>query len=391
MARILEIKGLTVRFYTYEGVVQAVDNVDLEINRQETLGLVGETGCGKTMTALAILRLIPPPGKIDGGQIFLHPDSASPVDLMTLTEKQMRQIRGSTVAMVFQEPSAALNPVFTINDQISEVILVHRRQEAAGRALADVDALLAGNRLLDRLARPARRWQRHLYQQLVQTPQAFWPGFVGRVPIMRRLLWRLKREAQKMAVAMLKEVEIPDPERVARAYPHQLSGGMKQRSVIAMSLACCQQLLIADEPTTALDVTIQAQILELLQRLKDNFQTSVLYITHDLAVAAQICDRIVVMYAGRICEIASALDLFAHPTHPYTRLLLAAVPRPGVEPQSIKGTLPDPLSLSSGCHFHPRCPLANEQCQQQPRMVEAAPGHFVACFNWRGENGGNSG
>jgi len=391
MGKILEIKGLTVKFHTYEGIVHAVDNVDLEINRQETFCLVGETGCGKTMTALSILRLIPPPGKIESGQILFYSDDNTFTDLLTISEKKMRQIRGSTIAMVFQEPSAALNPVFTIGEQISEVLLVHHRQDMADRALASVEKALSTSGAFSALMRPLRLWQKRIYEDIRQNPRAFWPRVVAYTPILRALLHGLQDEAKKAAVAMLKEVEIPDAERVARAYPHQLSGGMKQRSVIAMSLACCQQFLIADEPTTALDVTVEAQILELLQRLKQELQTSVLYITHDLAVAAQICDRICVMYAGRVCEVAPVDRLFAKPTHPYTRVLLAAVPRPGVEPQSIKGTLPDPLAPPPGCRFHPRCPLADDVCQRQvPRLQEVEPGHFVSCYHWQGEDRGSA-
>jgi oligopeptide/dipeptide ABC transporter ATP-binding protein len=198
--------------------------------------------------------------------------------------------------------------------------------------------------------------------------------------LIRRLLWRLKDEAGKIVNSSLKDVEIPDPERIARQYPHQLSGGMKQRAVIAMALACSPDFLIADEPTTSLDVTIQAQILELLRRLKKERRSSILYITHDLGVAAEICERVGVMYAGNLCEVAPVDALYTNPLHPYTEALLAAVPKPGKEPYPIPGTMPDPIELPPGCRFHPRCPIAREVCQEHaPEMHEVAPLHYVAC------------
>jgi oligopeptide/dipeptide ABC transporter ATP-binding protein len=202
------------------------------------------------------------------------------------------------------------------------------------------------------------------------------------VPLLRRFLWRLNDEAKKVAISTLREVEIPDPKRIVKQYPHQLSGGMKQRAVIAMALACSPKFLIADEPTTALDVTVQAQILELLRKLKDVRKSSVLYITHDLSVAAEICDRIGVMYAGSLCELAKAEDLYANPLHPYTKALLAAVPKPGKPLNTIDGFVPDPLAMPSGCRFHPRCDCCADRCEGNcPSMSEIEPDHFVACFD----------
>ena len=393
MNELITIRNLTVKFYTYDGVVQALDNVDLDINQKETFGLVGETGCGKTLTALSILRLISPPGRIESGSIYFNADSGDkPIDLLAISEDEIRAIRGSKISMIFQEPSAALNPVYTISDQVSEVILLHRRQELVNKAIEAITASLAGrNSFVNILANPMRLAERSLYQKIAQSPHSLWPRIVGRTPLVRRLLRRLKDEAKKMAISMLKEVEIPDAERVARQYPHQLSGGMEQRAVIAMALACSPKFLIADEPTTSLDVTIQDQILELLRRLKDERESSVLYITHDLGVAAQICDRIGVMYAGSLCEIATADELYANPLHPYTKALLAAVPKPGEEPHAIGGIVPDPLNLPSGCRFHPRCPRATEICREHiPPIHELAPGHFIACYNYQGETGGSS-
>lgn len=393
MEALLVIKGLTVKFDTYEGVVQALDNVDLVINQKETFGLVGETGSGKTLTALSILRLVLPPGRIESGQILFNVDrEGEPIDLLTIAEDEIREIRGSKISMVFQEPSAALNPVFTIGDQISEVVLLHRQQELAERAVETINRLVVEKTgFISLPVRPVRLVQRGLYHQVGQNPRSLVPRIIGRIPLVRRLLWRLKDEANKMAVASLTEVEIPDAERVAKQYPHQLSGGMKQRAVIAAALACSPKFLIADEPTTSLDVTIQAQILDLLRRLKDEMESSILYITHDLAVAAELCDRIGVMYAGSLCEMAGVDEIYSNPLHPYTTALMAAVPRPDQEPQAIGGAVPDPINLPPGCKFHPRCSHAMPVCQEQvPQMLEQVPGHFVACHLYQGEASGSS-
>jgi peptide/nickel transport system ATP-binding protein len=382
MKELIKIEGLNVRFHTYEGVVQAVDNINLDIRPEETFGLVGETGCGKTVTALSILRLIYAPGKIEAGNIYLSSgDLAEPIDLLTLSEEKLREIRGSWISMIFQEPSAALNPVFTIGDQIAEVILLHRQQEAAERAVMTIDKLLLERHdIFSLLARPVRLIEKNLYQQIIQYLPSWQVRVIRRIPLVRRLLWRLKDEAGEMAINVLKDVEIPDAERIFHRYPHEMSGGMKQRAVIAMALACSPMLLIADEPTTSLDVTIQAQILRLMNRLKTDRKASILYITHDLAVAAEICDRIGVMYAGSLCEVAGVDEIFANPLHPYTHALLEAVPKPGVEPSTIGGYLPDPTNLPPGCKFHPRCPRATEACKEKtPVMEEVVTGHFVAC------------
>ena len=394
MKELVKISGLTVRFYTYDGIVLALDNLDLGIDQRETLGLVGETGCGKTMTALSILRLIPPPGKIESGSILFNADRGSEaVDLLKITEAEIRAIRGSRIAMIFQEPGAALNPVFTIGDQIAEVILLHRRDEMVRQALKTVVGLLEGGGGLFRsMLKPAWAIEKKLYRDMALDPGAIPPRIIARVPLLHRLLWRIKDEAEKTAVRMLKEVEIPDAARVARQHPHQLSGGMKQRCVIAMALSCQPRFLIADEPTTSLDVTVQAQILELLRRLKVEKESSILYITHDLAVAAEICDRIGVMYSGSMCELAGTADVFADPRHPYTRARLAAVPKPGQEPHSIPGFIPDPLNLPSGCRFHPRCDARVEVCgREAPPLREVKPGHYVACHICQGGSGGRSG
>ncbi|MFC1897252.1 ABC transporter ATP-binding protein [Chloroflexota bacterium] len=387
MRTLLEIKEVSVNFYTYEGIVNALNKLNLDIYQGETLGLVGETGCGKTMAALSILRLIMPPGKIEGGNIYFYNNSNKPIDLLSIKESQIRAIRGSQISMVFQEPGAALNPVYTIGDQITEVILLHRRQELAGKAVAEIDKLMVkdhGRPVM--IVTPFRNMQRRLLQRICNNPDDVLIRVVERIPVIRRLLWRLENEAVKITVTLLKEVEIADPERVIKQHPHELSGGMKQRSVIAMALACRTKLLIADEPTTALDVTIQAQILNLIKILKEELQTSVLYITHDLAVAAEICDRVGVMYEGSICEIAGVEEIYKKPMHPYTQALMAAVPKPGEKLFVIKGFVPDPLDLPTGCRFHPRCSCVKNICQEKnPTLVEITAGHFVSCHLYDGE------
>jgi peptide/nickel transport system ATP-binding protein len=383
MEDLIRIRDLAVRFYTYEGIVYAIDDLDLDIRRGETLGIVGETGSGKSMTALAILRLIPYPGKIESGSItFFDRDGGSELELLKLSEDRMRAIRGNKISMVFQEPGAALNPVFTIGDQISEVYLLHQRQELGYRAKQWVDNLLSeGDGFGASAKRPFWRWQSRLYNKIAQESHPIEPGLVNRLPLFRRLLGRLRDEASLLTVNMLKNVEIPDPARVAAHYPHELSGGMKQRAVIAMALACSPELLIADEPTTSLDVTIQAQMLELFRRIKTDKGASVLFITHNLGVASEVCDRVGVMYAGRLCEVAGVEEIFLHPLHPYTKALLEAVPMPGKELQTIPGALADALNPPPGCRFHPRCPSATPMCQQErPKLKEVSQDHMVACY-----------
>ena len=382
MENLIRIKDLTVRFYTYEGVVHAIDGLDLDIRQGETLGIVGETGSGKTMTALAILRLIPYPGRIDSGSIaFFDRDLHSEIELLKLSEDNMRSIRGNKISMVFQEPGAALNPVYTIGNQISEVFLLHQRRELGKRAKEQVDRLLRdGDGFAAGMKTPFWRWQRRLYNKIAQESNPLEPRFLSHLPLFRRLLWRLNHESELLTVDMLKDVEIPDAARVAIHYPHELSGGMKQRAVIAMALACSPELLIADEPTTSLDVTIQAQMLELFRRIKVEKGASVLFITHNLGVASEVCDRVAVMYAGSLCEVASVEELFVNPSHPYTKALLDAVPMPGKDLQTIPGQLADPLNPPPGCRFHPRCPSAKPVCQQEKaKLKEINKDHMVAC------------
>jgi peptide/nickel transport system ATP-binding protein len=318
---LLEVEDLRVEFAAPEGPVRAVDGVSFRIREGETLGLVGESGCGKSVTALSLLRLITPPGRIASGSIRYRG-----TDLLALAEREIRKVRGKEIALIFQEPVAALNPVFTAGSQIAEAIRVHRR-----------------------------------------------------------ISWK---EAMGEAVQLLRRVQIPDPERRVREYPHQMSGGMCQRVMIAMALSCKPSLVIADEPTTALDVTIQAEILDLLRRLREEFSLSVLLISHNLGVIAESADRVAVMYAGRIVEEAPVREIFASPRHPYTAGLLASVPKLGERGRSgrrrlpmIPGNVPDPARREPGCSFAPRCPEVMDECRLgDPSLLPLGPDRKVACF-----------
>jgi peptide/nickel transport system ATP-binding protein len=319
--RLLELKGLKTYFYTDEGVVRAVDGVDLHIDKGETLGIVGESGCGKTVTALSIMRLIAiPPGRIVEGQILYQGR-----DLVTLPPGQMRKVRGKEISMVFQEPMTSLNPVFTIGEQIAEAIRLH---EGLGR-----------------------------------------------------------RDAMDKTVEMLKIVHMANPERRVKEYPHQLSGGMRQRVMIAMALSCNPKLLIADEPTTALDVTIQAQILDLLNELKAKLGMAVMLITHDMGVIAETAQRVVVMYAAKVVEEAPVKELFKEPLHPYTQGLLRSIPRIDLAAtkkqrlEAIPGVVPSLIDVPPGCRFAPRCQYVKPMyIEKEPPLKEVRPGHKVACW-----------
>ncbi|WP_353096818.1 ABC transporter ATP-binding protein [Tissierella praeacuta] len=317
----LNIKDLHIHYITEEGTVKAVNGIDIDLNKGETLGLVGETGAGKTTTALGILRLVPnPPGKIVEGEIFLEGQN-----ILELPEEEMRMIRGNKVSMIFQDPMTALNPVMTVGEQIAEVIEIHEKLST--------------------------------------------------------------KEAEEKSKEMLELVGIPGAR--ANDYPHQFSGGMKQRVVIAIALACNPGLLIADEPTTALDVTIQAQVLDLMNKLKKDFNTAMLLITHDLGVVAEVCDKVAIMYAGEIVEYANIEELFENPKHPYTKGLFGSIPSLDEEVdrlKPIKGLMPDPTNLPSGCKFHPRCVYATEACKDnQPKDVQVTDGHRVKCLIYSGQ------
>jgi oligopeptide/dipeptide ABC transporter ATP-binding protein len=319
MADLIQVKNLQTSFFTPEGEVRAVDGVSFEIAEGKTLGLVGESGCGKSVTSLSIMRLIPsPPGKIVGGEIFYRGR-----DLLKLNKEEMRKIRGNEISMIFQEPMTSLNPVFTVGNQIGEAIRLHQG--------------------------------------------------LG------------KKETRQKTIEMLRLVKIADPESRVDAYPHQLSGGMRQRVMIAMALSCNPSLLIADEPTTALDVTIQAQILELMKELQQKMGMALLLITHDLGVVAEQADEVAIMYAGKIVERASAQAIFARPFHPYTVGLLNSLPGARGKKKkrlaAIPGVVPNPLHLPSGCRFRDRCSKAQGVCADvEPQLVEKETGHWVACY-----------
>jgi oligopeptide/dipeptide ABC transporter ATP-binding protein len=324
----LEVKGLKTYFYTEDGVVRAVDGVNFEVYPGEVLGLVGESGCGKSVTSLSIMRLISKPGNIDEGQILLDGE-----DLLKLPEDEMIKVRGNRISMIFQQPQTALNPVFKVGDQLAEVLDVH--------------------------------------QDLGK--DAGW----------------------KRAVALLKMVGVPDPERRAEAYPHELSGGMAQRVMIAMALACVPELLIADEPTTALDVTIQAQILDLMRDLRREMGTSVILITHDLGVVAEMAERVAVMYAGEIVEQTDVNTLFDEPLHPYTQGLIGSIPILGEIKERldvIPGSVPNLVNLPPGCRFAPRCQARFKYnlticAEVKPELEEVKQGHFVRCWLYQNAEG----
>ncbi len=313
---LLDVNDLKTYFYTYNGIVKAVDGIDLRVRREEVLGIVGETGCGKSVTARSLLRLVPDPGRIVSGQVLLKGEN-----ILALNEKQMRAIRGGRIAMIFQNPLSSLNPVFSIGDQVCHIIRIHQGMDHS--------------------------------------------------------------EARKRAMEMFSLVRLPEPNGLLRKYPHELSGGQLQRVMIAMALSCQPELLIADEPTTALDVTIQAQILTLMLGLKEKTRTAIMLITHDLGVVAEICDRVAIMYAGRIVEEASVNDVFHRPLHPYTEGLMASIPgrgNRGEDLKTIRGMVPNLTHLPAGCPFHPRCPLAEGICRQEsPVLNERQDGHKVSC------------
>ncbi len=318
---LLQVHNLKTYFFTVDGIAKAVDDVSINLYGGKTLGLVGESGCGKSVTAMSIIRLIKdPPGKTVGGQIFFDGQ-----DLLQISTKEIKSVRGKQIAMIFQEPMTSLNPVYKIGDQIAEMIMLHENLN--------------------------------------------------------------KRDSWDRAVEMLKKVQLPSPEKRVHDYPHQLSGGMRQRVMIAMALSCNPKILIADEPTTALDVTVQAQIIDLMLELKEEFGTAILLITHDLGVIAEIAERVDVMYAGKVVEEAGTLSIFEEPKHPYTQGMLKSLPKLDIEFESsdrrlqeIKGIVPSFYELPRGCSFHPRCPYAMEVCREKlPELIDLGEDHLVQC------------
>ena len=382
MPKLIEAIDLVTNFYTYEGVVKALNRVSLTINHGETFGLVGESGCGKSVFVRSLMRIIQEPGRIDAGKILLclnDNGSSTPTDLLQQSESYMENLRGEKISMIFQEPNAALNPIMCIGDQVSESFLFHRKEEMCQAVLENLDAQR------DRAFFLVKPILRGIYNMAKRAPNSVVFKCFSKVPIVKHWDKRLRKEAIRRSVEIIEKLGIPDADEIVKQYPHNLSGGMKQRIVIAIALACQPVLLIADEATSNLDVTIQAQILELLQILKQTEISSVLLITHDLGIVAETCERVGVMYAGNLCETAHVKDLFRNPQHPYTQALLNSVPKFTQEGalQSIEGNVPNLVNPPSGCRFHPRCPHAMDSCQTRfPMMVETEANHTVACYLW---------
>jgi len=380
MARLLETVDLVTNFYTYEGVVRAINKVSLRIDHGSTFGLVGESGCGKSVIARSMLRIVPEPGKIESGKILLYPDNGSdknPINLLEQSETYMEDLRGNKISMIFQEPGAALNPIMSIGEQIAESYFFHRKSELYASILAGLNSPDCS------ILPPLKQYLKAVFGIAVRNPDTLILRILGRIPALDCWKRQFRKEAVQRAVNLLGQLGIANPEDVVNQYPHNLSGGMKQRIVIAIALACNPVLLIADEATSNLDVTIQAQILDLLRRLKSEVISAILLITHDLGVVAETCDRVGVMYAGNLCEVADVEDLFENPRHPYTRALLDAVPKFEMEEQlhSIEGNVPNLVTPPPGCRFHPRCPHAMEVCRKTfPEMKAINKGHLVACY-----------
>ena len=372
---VISVQDLKVHFQAKAGVVEAVDGVSFDVREGETLGLVGETGCGKSVTARSFLGLVPSPPALppQGAINFRHRDGSdgedSVVDLLRLDAADMGRIRGNRIAMIFQDPGKALNPALTVRDQLGEVFAIHRSAEVLEGAGIAPEA----NDFAGRLVRRAAGLRSRLWERVLLS-----------VPPWRSRRATLRSATDELVVQALSDTQIPNPANILDRYPHELSGGMKQRVMIAQALACNPDVLIADEPTTALDVTVQARIVRLIAELQDRHDTSVLYISHDLSLVRRICDRIAVMYAGRIVEIGPADEVFNHPRHPYTRGLLAAIPSMASERgelAAIEGTVPELIDPEPGCRFADRCAHATDMCRGvDPTLDGVAPDHAVSCF-----------
>lgn len=378
----LEIKNLKTRFNTYDGVVKALEGVNLEVKEGEVFGIVGETGCGKSVTSYSLMQLLPRTAEIVAGEITLDGE-----EITGASDSRMRQIRGGEIGMIFQDPLSALNPVMKIKDQISEVIRLHQRQELEDRT----EKVDSGNE-----RNPYILWSL-IFVSLVSlfyflkledsftdtlAKLLFVGSLVGYVflPEMKSESYSARTAVAEMdmVVESLRQVRLPNPSQVANSYPHELSGGMQQRVMIAMALAGRPRLLIADEPTTALDVTIQSQILDLLKKLQKETGMTIVMITHDLGVVAEMCDRVAVMYAGTVVETGNASEIFSDPKHPYTQGLLSALPGESKELSSIGGSVPDLLDPPSGCRFNPRCPIAKAHCSVDVPLLKGED-YKVAC------------
>jgi peptide/nickel transport system ATP-binding protein len=422
--KLIETQDLYTNFYTFEGVVKALNGVSIVVNQGETYGLVGESGCGKSVSVRSIMRIVQAPGKIVDGKIILffsEKDKKTGIDIVKRSESYVESIRGNDISMIFQEAGTSLNPVLSIGYQVGESFLFHRRPEMLEKTLKKLNSeikevrfplillwkkmqasLFAGElKKLKRYEKEVAEIDRRLYFLEDKTDElgmgerkalnrkrerlrkrSFPVQFVKRVPFLRRYYRKLHRTITENVIDLLTRLGIPNPSNIVDRYPHELSGGMQQRIVIAIALACHPILLIADEPTSNLDVTIQAQIMELIKTLKKTAISSVLFITHDLGLVAEICDRVTVMYAGDTCETTTVKELFRNPLHPYTEALLNSVPKVAQEGklETIPGIVPNLINPPSGCRFHPRCPKAMDICvQQKPPTIEYSEGHSVAC------------
>ena len=411
MKPLIKTEDLYTNFYTFEGMVKALNGVSLVVNQGETYALVGESGCGKSVTVRSMMRIVQSPGKIENGKILLffnEADEQKGLDILTRNEAFMESLRGNDISMIFQEASASLNPVLSIGEQVGESFFAHRSSEMLKKNVDDIEEeLKRGPSLFSRLW---KRFQLDLYRREIKDlelyeawvnsdrsdartdsgkgpsskarKEGFSVSLAKSLPFLRLYYRRIRTTVDGEVIKLLTSLGIPNPENVAARFPHELSGGMQQRIVIAMALACNPILLIADEPTSNLDVTIQAQIVDLIHKLKETVITSVLYITHDLGLVAEICDRVTVMYAGDACETALVGDLFENPLHPYSEGLLRAVPKVNQDGalNTIPGSVPNLVHPPAGCRFHPRCPRAMEICsREKPRTIEHSPGHTVAC------------
>ncbi|MCP4020413.1 MAG: ABC transporter ATP-binding protein [Desulfobacteraceae bacterium] len=382
MTHILDIKDLVTNFYTYEGVVKALNKVSFHVNHGSTFGLVGESGCGKSVTVRSIMQIVQSPGVIEGGEIHFSPDSdngETGIDLLKQTERFMQDLRGNKISMIFQEPNAALNPIMTIGEQIAESYVFHRKNQIIEKILG-LDR--TGENLFPKVS--ANPLFLPLYHLALHRPDAFLLELIKKVPFLRNWDRAVLHTAIEKSVELLATLGIPNPDKIVHQYPHNLSGGMKQRVVIAIALASEPVLLIADEATSNLDVTVQAQILDLLKDLKKkNIISSILLITHDLGVVNETCDRVGVMYAGNLCEVGKVTDLFENPKHPYTKALLDSVPkiRQIGDLKSIAGNVPNLVNPPLGCRFHPRCGHAMAKCKEVfPEMTIVDDDHEVACY-----------
>ena len=421
---LVETKDLYTSFYTFEGTVRALNGVSIDVKRGETYGLVGESGCGKSVTVRSVMRIVQAPGRIEDGRIrifFSEEDKRKAVDVLDRSEAYMRSIRGNEISMIFQEASASLNPVLTIGFQVGESFIFHRKAEMIEKTNEQLAAELEDG------AAPPVSWWKQLQRALFSREDALLRRYYGRVeqidrqidalegkedaaslrkkkalkarreqvwkpdlvlslvkrvPVLKRYYKRLHKTIRGEVIDLLESLGVPNPHNIVDRYPHELSGGMQQRIVIAIALACHPRILIADEPTSNLDVTIQAQIIELIRRLKETSIASVVFITHDLGVVAEMCDRVTVMYAGDTAETAEVQELFRNPLHPYTRALMNSVPKEEQteELATIPGTVPNLVHPPTGCRFHPRCPYAMEICKREkPPVTEYSPGHTVSC------------